>query len=149
MIKQTQNYEMIKTMLLDDKELFNRISDDYTNTALWDPKKSIWVGYFDNEDCMALLSVHEENSIVLNMHMHIPKKNRGKKSFKIGNSLIDYAIEHCNKRFVKINVKIPVIYQDVIKFAKKVKFEEEGLDKKSFKKNGKIFDRIIMGRVIR
>lgn len=149
MIKQTKNYEMIRDMLFNDKELYDRISDDYTDAENWQPDKSIWIGYYENDECLALLSASDENAIVLNIHLHIPEKNRGKDSFKIGNGLVKFIEKHCDKRFVKINVKVPVIFKDSIRFSEKLGFLKEGVDRMSYIKNGKIIDRIMFGKIIR
>ena len=149
MIKQTKDYEMIKSMIIDDTEMFDRISDDYTDLSKIDISQSIWLGYFKDGICQGLLSAHEENAIVLNIHIHIPIKYRGKHSVEICTRLIDYLYKNSDERFVKINIKVPVIYPDVIKFAKKCGFEKEGIDRKSFKKNGLFHDRIIMGKIIK
>lgn len=148
MIKQTKDYEMIKKMLIEDKELFERISDDYTDISKYDPSKSEWLGWFDGDECKALLSIHEENAVVLNIHIHIPAKNRGKDSFAMGNGLLRHLEKTCLKRFVKINAKIPQIYPDVIKYAEKNGFEIEGIDKMSYIKKGKLYNRVILGKLI-
>ena len=70
-------------------------------------------------------------------------------SFLIGNSLLTYLENNCHDRFVKINAKIPIFNKDVVKFAQKNGFEIEGIDRKSYVKNGQHFDRIAMGKIIR
>jgi len=135
-------------MLFTDDELYKRISDDYTHIVRFKPEKSIWLGWFDDE-CKALLSVHEENAIVLIIHIHIPLKYRGKDSFKMGNGLLKHLEDICDKRFVKINAKIPEMYPDVVKYAEKNGFEREGIDRQSYIKNGEISNRIILGKLIK
>ncbi|GEM_PF-3666357 len=147
-IKQTKNFKLIKKILF-DPEMFARVSDDYTNTDNFNPEKSEWFGCFENDQCKGLLSVHEENAVVLNIHMHIPRQFRGNDSLKIGKSLIDYLENNCDERFVKINAKIPVLFPDVIKFAKKCGFKKEGNDRKSYLKVGKYYDRIMFGKKIK
>jgi RimJ/RimL family protein N-acetyltransferase len=149
LIKITKDYEMIRKMLFDDKELYERISNDFTTPERWHPEKSEWVGWFEDGECLALLSAHEESAVCFIIHIHIPAKNRGKKSFEMGNGLLEWLIKKSDKRFVKINAKIPVINRDVIKFAEKNGFEKEGIDKKSYIKNGKYHDQVCMGRIIR
>jgi hypothetical protein len=149
MIKITKDYKMIKDILLNDKEMFDRISDDYTNPENFNPSKVNWIGFFENNKCLGLLMVHEESSIVLNIHMHIPKKYRGKRSFEIGHGMIEYLCTYCDERFVKINAKIPTIYPDVIRFAEKCGFEMCGIDTKSFLKNSKYYNRFCFEKIIK
>lgn len=149
MIKITTDYDMIKAMLWDDQELYNRISDDFTSIDRWNPKLSMWLGWFEDDVCKGLLSVTEQNAIVLEIHLHVPKKYRGKDSFKIGNGIIQHLADNCDKRFVKINARIPECYKDVVRFSEKCGFDQEGLDRKSYLKNGKYYNTVLIGRIIR
>lgn len=147
MIKFTDDYGMIRRMLTEDPEMLSRISDDHTDPSRWDPCSSEWIGWFESGRCLGLMSVSEENATVLNIHMHIPEQHRGPRSFEIGNGLIDYLIENCDNRFVKINVKIPVCFPDVIRFAEKCGFIRQGIDSRSHLKDGVHHDRQMMEKV--
>jgi hypothetical protein len=149
MIKEIKNYAIVRQMFFEDKELYSRISDDYTTPDGWNPTNYQFLGWFDGDVCKAILQIHPENSIVLIIHINIPKKYRGPDSFKMGNGLLTYLEKNCDEKFVKINAKIPVCYPDVIKFAEKNGFEKEGIDRKSYVKNKRYFDRAIMGKVLR
>jgi hypothetical protein len=149
-LKTTKDYGLVRKILL-ESEMYKRISDDYTDPEKFYPSLQTWIGCFtENEkpECVGLLSVTEETNSVLNIHMHIPEKHRGKNSFLIGNGMIEFLIKHRLKRCVKLNIKIPVIYPEVVRFAEKCGFEKEGVDRKSFLKNGEIVDRVILGRCI-
>jgi hypothetical protein len=134
-------------MLLGDKELFDRISDDYTDPKNFHPEKHLWLGWFDGKICKGILQVSEENSIVLIIHINIMKKHRAN-AFEIGNGLLRHLEKTCHKRFVKINAKIPVIFPDVVKYAEKNGFEKEGIDRMSYIKNGVVHDRVMLGKLI-
>jgi len=149
MIKEITDYSVVNKMFFDDEELFDRISDDYTSTYKWNPAAYQFLGWFDGDVCKAVLQIHHENEIVLIVHINIPKKYRGQDSFRMGNGLLKHLEKNCDKKFVKINAKIPVCYPDVIKFAHKNGFCVEGIDRKSYVKNKRYFDRAIMGKVIR
>jgi RimJ/RimL family protein N-acetyltransferase len=149
MIKEITDYDFLKKFLWDDRELFDRISDDYTDISAWNPIVMRWFGYFDGDECRGILSVHPESSVVFIIHIHIPKKHRGKDSIKIGSQLLKYVEQNSDEKYVKINAKIPVIYQDVARFAEKNGFEFEGIDRKSYRKNGEYYNRIIYGKIIR
>lgn len=149
-IKTTKDFEMIKGIVL-EPEMYERASDDYTDPDKFNPALQEWIGCFtdgESPECVGLLSVTEETASVLNIHMHIPKKYRGKNSFLIGNGMINFLIKHRPKRCIKIDIKIPDIYPEVIRFAEKCGFQKEGIDRKSFLKNGLIIDRIMMGRCL-
>lgn len=148
MIRRTVDYGMVKEMLTGDPDLLDRITDDYVDSACWTPERSLWLGWFEDDECKSLLEVAPENRTVVSIHIYIPRKNRGKASFTMGSGLLNHLIDNLDKRVAKINAKIPVLYPDVVRFAEKNGFEVEGVDRQSHMKDGSLHDRIILGRVL-
>ena len=148
MIHRTVDYPMIKEMLTSDPDLFDRVTDDYVESASWTPERSLWLGWFEGDECKSLLEVVPDSMVVVSIHIYTPKKNRGKASFVMGNGLLNYLIDNLDNRVAKINAKIPVLYPDVIRFAEKNGFEKEGVDRQSHMKGGKLHDRAILGRIL-
>jgi RimJ/RimL family protein N-acetyltransferase len=147
MIKKITDYKLIKKILFDDKELYDRISDDYTDLTKWKPESQIWYGRFLFDECVGLISCSEENSIVINIHINIPKKYRTN-SFFCGVGLLDFLLADLDKRYRKINVKIATKHPDVIRYYEKLGFVVEGIDKMSYVKDDVVYDRMMMGYVI-
>lgn len=148
MIKQIKNIRTIKKMLIEDQEIYDRISNDYTNIAIFNPNKFSWIGWYDGDICKGIMQVGEETETVLNIHPAVPKPYRVT-AYTIVTEMIEFLEENSNKKFIKINVKIPTLYPEVIKFAKKCGFDKEGVDRKSHVKNGKIYDKIMLGKEIK
>ena len=149
MILWTENFDLIKEMVLRDTELLERVTDDFADIEAWEPWNFKWLGWFEDFVCKALLSYHEENDCVLIVHMHIPKRYRKDGSFRMGSGLLEFLENNIEEQYVKLNAKIPALYPDVVRFAEKCGFEKEGVDRKSHKKYNKYYDRVIMGKVIR
>ena len=127
-----------------DDELFDRISDDYTtieNLVLH--KNHLYIGAFD-PDLIGFARMHPENRTTMTIHINIPEKHRDRA--KLMPELFFAEMKSgAAPEVQKFICKIPVIYPEVYNFAKFAGFEDEGLDKKSIMKGGKLIDRYIMG----
>lgn len=150
-ISQILNFRFIRSFLFDDPELFDRISDDYTDAFLkdsFDPSKSQWIGFFDGDVCKAIISTTPETSVAFNIHISVPKKHRAGQSFKMCSEILKCIENNCGERYVKINAVIPIIYKDVAKFLIKLGFSLWGIEKESFLKNGALVDRLHFSKKI-
>lgn len=147
MIKYTKDYNLIKRMLFGDSELNDRITSDYGDNKSFNPDNYMWIGWFEGKTCHGLGQIEKENAITLIVHINILKKYRNN-SFEIGSGLLKYLESTCNKRYVKLNAKVPKMYPDVVRFSEKLGFIQEGVDRQSYCKNGITQDRIILGKII-
>ncbi len=146
-VKLCKDFDYVKSVMVDDDEMFDRVSDDYTNKmdAIQGLSKLIWLECVKDGDRVGLSAVLTASSSVLNIHIHIPKKNRGTGTLKVGREFLRWVVDNSAKQYVKINTKVPMIYRDVIRFAHKLGFKDEGIDRLSIMKNGKLVDRLNMG----
>jgi len=94
---------------------------------------------------MGLASVRSESSSVVNVHIYIPKSNRGTHTKSIGLEILHWIKRNAMPHIHKVNTKIPVIYKDVIRFAHSLGFKDEGIDRLSMMKNGVLIDRLNLG----
>jgi len=141
-----KDLDYIKSVLFDD-EMWDRSSDDHIvkTDSLIANLGCIWLKCYHYEKPMGIASIALENSSVVNVHIHIPKENRGRHTKGIGLSILRWVKDNANPNIHKINTKIPVIYKDVIRFAHSLGFKDEGIDRLSIMKNGKLIDRLNLG----
>lgn len=133
-------------VLLNDGEMYARSADDFTPDDIAKSFSSaVWLTGFRSLERVGLVSVRPVSSSVLNIHIHVPKQHRGKGTLEFGRQALRWVVANSNSKFFKINTKVPVIYKDVIRFAHKLGFRDEGLDRLSIMKNGKIIDRVNLG----
>ena len=142
-IKQTNNLDLIKRIFC-DPEIYARISDDGSPESKdFNPVKPCDYVYYltdDSETC--LVYFHWKNSVTLEGHIQILKNHRDK-AMEFGSLAKKWVWD--NTEAQKIEVTIPVIYQDVLKFIQKQGFKLEGLSKNSYLKNDKLHDQVYLG----
>lgn len=146
-VRLCKDFDYVKSIMVDDDEMFDRASDDYTNKmdAIQGLSRLIWLECERDGKRVGLSAVSTASSSVLNIHIHMPKKNRGMGTLKVGRAFLDWVVNNSASQYVKINTKVPVIYKDVIRFAHKLGFKDEGIDRLSIMKNGKLVDRLNLG----
>lgn len=134
-------------LILADKELFNRVSDDsMTYDQFTPPHNGIYLGAFHDGVLVGFWWLIPDNAITIDVHCNILKKYRNLSGLLV-DEFYRYVIDNF-KATNKLTCKIPTTYTDVYKFTKKHGFADEGLDRQSVKKSGKILNRYILGMTI-
>lgn len=137
------NAKQVKALLA-DKELFGRISDDsITYEGFTPPASPIYLGMFHDGQLVGFWWLNQDNAITIDVHCNILKEHR-----HLSAVMVDEFYKYVASEFKAINkliCKIPTTYIDVYEFTKKHGFTDEGLDRQSVKKDGKILDRHILG----
>ena len=132
--------------MIDDDEMYERSSDDFTPKDIHKSLHSaLWLQCEKDGEKMGLSAVKVASNSVLNIHIHIQKKFRGAGTIETGKIILRWVVENAGPNFSKINTKIPVIYKDVIRFAHILGFKDEGVDRLSIMKGGKLIDRLNLG----
>lgn len=142
-----KDVEYIRSVLLEDQEMYERSSDDYTDpVAIQKAFGSVlWLTCIKNDQRIGLAAIKIASSCVLNVHIHIQKQFRGNGTIELGKLILTWIVENAADQYVKINTKIPIIYKDVIQFAHKLGFKDEGIDRLSIMKKGRLIDRLNLG----
>lgn len=147
MIEVCENEEEIRSIIIDDPEMFERAGSDASSSEERLVDKGIWLKWV-NEGCStikALCFLRAESSYAIEIHIHIPKQYRGKGSLDKGRDFLKWVINNNGGKFVKFNTKIPVIHRDVILYAMKAGFKREGTNRLSVIKGGVLMDQAMMG----
>jgi len=118
--------------IAEDGQLF----EDFTPECV----EECWLNIND----MAVWCFHAENSTTLDIHVHILKAYRGQ-SVEIGYAMWEWFMNHCPGEYEKINCTIPVIHPNVKAYAELMGMVQEGVNRKSYCKNGEIIDQWMMG----
>lgn len=146
-IKICDDVDYIRSVIIEDPEMYGRSVDDHTNPdsismALGNIR---WLECNRDGERVGLSAVKVASNSVLNLHIHIPKQHRGIGTLEIGRAILLWVVNSASPKYQKINTKVPVIYKDVIRFAHKLGFVNEGIDRLSIMKNGKLTDRQNLG----
>lgn len=141
-----KDVDYIRSVIIDDDEMYSRTSDDFTPDNIANYFGSaLWLECKRDDKRVGLSAIKVASNSVLNIHIHIPKKHRGKGVIDIGREVLRWVASNAGPSFFKINTKVPVIYKDVIRFAHSLGFKDEGIDRLSIMKSGKLIDRLNLG----
>ena len=79
----------------------------------------------------------------MQIHPMMPKSTRGKRAYNSAQEVLRWIFT--TTKYQKVVCEIPVIYRNVKLFAMKAGMKEEGLNRFSYLKNGKIIDQWHLG----
>ena len=142
-ITQTQNIGDIKGILC-HPEIYDRIAEDgMPNWEDYEPDIDGVMCVMD-ENKIGVMLYHWVNGITLECHIQILPEYR-KEANKFCQLALQWAWD--NTKATKIVAQIPELYPDVVKFAYKNGFQLEGMNEKSYMKNGKIYSQMYLGLI--
>ena len=87
------------------------------------------------------------NSVTLDIHAQILPEYRRAYSVDSAQAILEWFNTECPDKYQKLVCDIPEIYPNVRDFCLKVGFKHEGFSVKSYRKNGKIVGRWLLGYV--
>lgn len=129
--------------LLADEELFDRISDDHCSyERFFPPSDHLYIGCADGGILLGFFWLHPETSTTLQIHANFKKEHRGRAG-ECAQKILEYLFRTVG--IEKLTAKIPVTFQDVYHFTKRQGLVDEGCDRKSILKGGKLIDRYCLG----
>jgi len=96
------------------------------------------------DDYDALFHIKPFNRTTLDLHCYIPQENRNK-SKEYGFIAIDWIKENAPEMYKKIITQVPSIYRHIVIYVRSLGFRKEGCYKKSFLKNGELWDLNLFG----
>ena len=149
-IVRIKNAQYIQQFVQDSK-LYERLSEDGAVPAQdWIPNLhlSIWLLAYEldgNEiDPWGLFAFVPETRIVWRFHPAIPSDKWGnKKNIEAGKLALQWVWKHSEAR--KLVGKAPALYPDLLKWAQRIGMSREGVQRKSYLKNGELHDQYYMG----
>ena len=143
MIVKTTDAELIRSIVT-LPELWATVAEDGMGSAGWSPNMdSGWFLAMDGADIIGLYSVAANNCVTLEIHPFILKAFRGRAAYASGAQILEWLM--LNTKYEKVVCSIPVIYKNVKLFAMRCGFREEGINRQSYLKNGKIHDQWMLG----
>lgn len=136
------NKDIVKHLLA-DPELFERFTEGAQAYEGYIVPNGLYLGIFQADEIIGFWALDSETSSTIGIHCNVLKRHR-EHSMEVGRYFVDYAFR-TYPDVHKLNAKIATLYPDVYNFTKKFGFKDEGIDRKSFTKEGELFDRYILG----
>lgn len=131
--------------ILKDPEIFGRIAEDGIDEheTPFDGNQCYMMMY-ENDIPIGVWCLYPVNSSTLNIHCNILKRYR-KHSKEARRLIIEWFFSDAPRQYVKLNAEIPCIYKEVYYYTKGGGFRDEGINRSSIVKSGKIIDQWRLG----
>jgi len=145
-VERVDDVEIIKSIML-HPEIWPTISEDNFTQEEYEPDVYVdfWLGAFVDGDCIGLFRFHSLNGVTVQIHIQILPEYREKFAMESVKHMWKWLLDQEDTPLIKVVASIPIIYPNVIKFALANGFKEEGINRMSYKKNGKIVDQLWLG----
>ena len=102
-----------------------------------------WLLMMDGENFVGAYNLHSHNSVTVEIHAHVLPTHRKQYSYATGIAALQWVTDNTN--YQKVVAVIPTIYENVKRFTCSFGFQEEGINRKSYLKNGEIVDQWLLG----
>ena len=145
-IERTRDIDIINSIMFDD-DIFDTVSEDGATKERqrFDVYNEYWLKVLVNNEVVGLYNLHHTNQSTLEAHVHILKRFRGDHSVNSILKAYEWLVENCGSEVVKFTSSIPVIYPNVLRFCLSNGFTHEGVNRKSYLKNGIVHDVDMVG----
>ncbi len=145
-LKRSFDVEEIKSVFT-NPQIWATIAEDNQDIESFnpDPEKEFFLGVYDNSLLIGFYAFAAKSSVELDVHVQILPKHRKKYALASGHKMIDWFINDAPANYLKLTAQIPFKYPDVKNFALSIGFEIEGINKQSYRKDGKIYCQWYLG----
>ncbi len=129
--------------VLTNPVILKAISEDGAQLKNIDIKNETWVSIKKKDTTIGIYNLVPLNAITMEVHAHVLPEYR--KEYSMRTSRIFYKWFLGNTDRLKLIAIVPLIHKNVQNFLISNKFTVEGINRKSFIKNGEIMDQIMFG----
>ncbi len=127
-------------------DIWDKISQDGQNSdGFCMDNRAGWLSYKVNDKVVAVFCFDECQGPQARFHPHVLEEYKLDHAYVSCREALEYAFDVVGTK--KIVAQVPFMYRSVYNFALKLGFREEGINRKSFLKNGKLWDQWHLGMV--
>lgn len=147
-IEPTFDMDQVKEILM-IPEVWERAAEDGADKETYYPGFDNMCGWLickEKEDIVGLIYVHNDDTKSVKIHPYILPSYRGKGKDMMF-SFYRWFIEN-GAHTAKLLISIPSCYKRLYKFSKRIGFIDEGINRKSYFKNGEMHDQWNLGLTV-
>tara|TARA_R110000850_G_scaffold264893_1_gene394190 strand:- start:22 stop:486 length:465 start_codon:yes stop_codon:yes gene_type:complete len=115
------------------------LNPDFTESG-----REIWVLAIEDDSVVGIVHCHLENGAAAWLHPYILRSHK-KEYLLLGKLFLQWFDKYFPVEIQKLNAYIPTYANKAYKLAMSAGFKDEGLNRMSYKKNGKLWDRHLVG----
>ncbi len=146
-VKAVRIYDKEKiTEVMTSPEIWATVAEDgqYQSDFEPDVEGECWLAMIADGEVVGVYNIHAINSITAEIHAHVLPAHRVEHSFRTGAEALRWIYFEA-PMYKKIVARIPRIYDNVKRFTCGFGFQVEGICRASYRKNGEIVDRWMLG----
>lgn len=142
-VVRTHNKVLIRA-IVSTPDIRDRVCEDGFDFDAWEPNtdSDCWLLALEDDELVGVYLFVAKNRTTAEIHPHVLPEKRGKLSYTSCRKACEWVF---NAGKQKIVAEIPVIYPEVKRFALKMGFSVEGLNRQSIQKKGELLDQWIVG----
>ena len=143
--ERTFDTKLIRSIMTNDV-VWKTAAEDGQEKADFMPyvQSDCWLKMMLGNTCVGLFVFERLNKILLDVHPAILPEYRGKVGHQAGVEHLKWIYEN-EPACMKIVATIPVIYRHVKLYANMLGYRDEGINRASYMKNGRIHDQWMLG----
>lgn len=122
---------------------WDEISEDGVDSYLPDLVTEYWIGLHNGDDIVGCYRLHQLNSLTWEGHVFMLPEHREKYATLGCHTTLKWIIDNTDCQ--KLVANVPCKFKNVTNFLDKIGFQREGVNRSSYKKDGKIWDIINFG----
>ncbi len=119
----------------------NQIVDDFRV----DFDSELYMAVYADTQLIGFYAFAVKSGAELDIHAQILPEHRKKHALASGKAILEWFYRDAPTRFVKLTAQVPFKYPNVKDFCLAVGMSIEGINRKSYRKNGEIFDQWHLG----
>lgn len=126
-------------------DMFATVAEDGQDPGDYTPdvQGSCWLAMRDDDELVALYQLQQRNAVTLEIHAQVLHQHRKEYSGATGKAALQWILDNTDAE--KVIAWVPEIYPNVRSFTESQGFQIEGVNRKSYLKNGKLHDQTLLG----
>lgn len=142
-LSQTFDLALVKK-IMSEEDIWDRASDEVSIDDYQPSAHDIWLLVLSDLDIVGIIGIHGTSSCCVDFHPYLKKKHRSKCRIMMS-KLYEWFIEYIPANYVKMNTTIPTCFRSAINSARKTGLTHEGTCRKSYIRDGELYDRYYLG----
>jgi RimJ/RimL family protein N-acetyltransferase len=146
-LERTKDLELIKTFMM-QPEIYKYASEDnaIANPEFTESGREVWLLAIEDNKAIGIVNSHLENGTAAWFHPYIMRDHK-EKYLTLVNLFLKWFDQFFPVEIQKLNAYIPTYARKAYEIAMKAGFKGEGLNRMSYFKNGKLWDRHLVGMI--
>lgn len=143
--ERTYDLDLIREIMF-HPGIWETASEDGQEQSEFNPDifRDCWLVILADGEEIGVYKFNTHNSVTVEAHANILPEYRSQFGRASGVAALEWLYRNA-PGYEKVIAQIPVIYKNVLRFTREFGFKDEGVCRKSYKKNGQIVDRIHLG----